>query len=89
VIEVFARSPGNARGGWSRGAVSGTDSNVLITGESGSGKAVVASFIHAKSFVWLYFTLTRLQPGERALGFGNRWKRFLRTSQAEHPAEAG
>src|SRR5687768_6051698 len=29
--------------------VSRTDSNVLITGESGSGKDVVASFIHAKS----------------------------------------
>ena len=29
--------------------VSRTDANVLITGESGSGKDVVASFIHAKS----------------------------------------
>jgi transcriptional regulator with PAS, ATPase and Fis domain len=29
--------------------VSRTDSNVLITGESGSGKDVIASFIHAKS----------------------------------------
>ena len=29
--------------------VSRTDSNVLITGESGSGKDVVASYIHAKS----------------------------------------
>jgi DNA-binding NtrC family response regulator len=49
VIELFARSPGMREAVSLAERVSRTDSNVLITGESGSGKDVVASFIHAKS----------------------------------------
>jgi len=49
VIEVFARSPGMREAISLAERVSRTDSNVLITGESGSGKDVIASFIHTKS----------------------------------------
>ncbi|HEX6046508.1 MAG TPA: sigma-54 dependent transcriptional regulator [Pyrinomonadaceae bacterium] len=49
MIELFARSPGMREAVSLAERVSRTDSNVLITGESGSGKDVVASFIHAKS----------------------------------------
>lgn len=49
VIELFARSPGMREAAALAERVSTADSNVLITGESGSGKDVVASFIHAKS----------------------------------------
>lgn len=49
MIELFARSPGMREAVGLAERVSRTDSNVLITGESGSGKDVLASFIHAKS----------------------------------------
>lgn len=49
VFELFARSPGMREAIGLAERVSRTDSNVLITGESGSGKDVIASFIHAKS----------------------------------------
>jgi len=49
VIELFARSPAMSQALGLAERVSRTDSNVLITGESGSGKDVVASFIHVKS----------------------------------------
>jgi DNA-binding NtrC family response regulator len=49
VIDLFARSPRMHEATGLAERVSRTDSNVLITGESGSGKDVVASFIHAKS----------------------------------------
>jgi DNA-binding NtrC family response regulator len=49
VIELFARSPAMREAVALAERVSRTDTNVLITGESGSGKDVVASFIHAKS----------------------------------------
>ncbi|HEX2268450.1 MAG TPA: sigma-54 dependent transcriptional regulator [Pyrinomonadaceae bacterium] len=49
VIELFARSPGMREAVGLAERVSRTDSNVLITGESGSGKDAVASFIHANS----------------------------------------
>ena len=49
MIEIFARSPGMREAIGLAERVSRTDSNVLITGESGSGKDVIASFIHAKS----------------------------------------
>ncbi len=49
MIELFARSPGMREAVGLAERVSRTDSNVLITGESGSGKDVIASFIHAKS----------------------------------------
>ena len=49
MIELFARAPGMREAVSLAERVSRTDSNVLITGESGSGKDVVASFIHAKS----------------------------------------
>ena len=47
--ELFARSTGMREAVGLAERVSRTDTNVLITGESGSGKDVVASFIHAKS----------------------------------------
>lgn len=49
MIEIFARSPGMREAIGLAERVSRTDSNVLITGESGSGKDVVASFIHGAS----------------------------------------
>jgi two-component system, NtrC family, response regulator AtoC len=49
VIELFARSTGMREAVSLAARVSRTDSNVLITGESGSGKDALASFIHAKS----------------------------------------
>lgn len=49
MIELFARSPGMREAVGLAERVSSTDSNVLITGESGAGKDVLASFIHWKS----------------------------------------
>ncbi|HEU4767038.1 MAG TPA: sigma-54 dependent transcriptional regulator [Pyrinomonadaceae bacterium] len=49
MIEIFARSPGMREAVGLAERVSRTDSNVLITGESGSGKDVLATFIHAAS----------------------------------------
>ena len=49
MIELFARSPGMREAVGLAERVSSTDVNVLITGESGSGKDVLASFIHWKS----------------------------------------
>jgi transcriptional regulator with PAS, ATPase and Fis domain len=49
VIELFARSTAMREAVDLAERVSRTDTNVLITGESGSGKDVFASFIHARS----------------------------------------
>ena len=49
MIEIFARSPGMREAVALAERVSRTDTNVLITGESGSGKDAIASFIHARS----------------------------------------
>jgi len=49
VIEVFARSAGMREAASLAERVAATDTNVLITGESGSGKDVIAAFIHEKS----------------------------------------
>jgi transcriptional regulator with PAS, ATPase and Fis domain len=49
VIELFARSSGMREAVSLAERVSSTDANVLITGESGTGKDVLASFIHSKS----------------------------------------
>lgn len=49
MIELFARSSGMREAVSLAERVSSTDANVLITGESGTGKDVLASFIHAKS----------------------------------------
>jgi transcriptional regulator with PAS, ATPase and Fis domain len=49
VIELFARSTGMREAVDLAERVSRTDSNVLITGESGVGKDVIASYIHSKS----------------------------------------
>lgn len=49
MIDLFARSPGMREAVGLAERVSRTDTNVLVTGESGSGKDVVASFIHAQS----------------------------------------
>ncbi|HEY2962327.1 MAG TPA: sigma-54 dependent transcriptional regulator [Pyrinomonadaceae bacterium] len=49
MIELFARSPGMREAVSLAERVSSTDANVLITGESGTGKDVLASFIHLKS----------------------------------------
>jgi transcriptional regulator with PAS, ATPase and Fis domain len=49
VIELFARSPAMREAVALAERVSRTDTNVLITGESGSGKDAIASFIHDKS----------------------------------------
>ena len=49
MIELFARSPGMREAIGLAERVSSTDTNVLITGESGAGKDVLASWIHWKS----------------------------------------
>jgi len=49
VIELFARSNGMREAVSLAERVSATTSNVLITGESGVGKDVLAAFIHARS----------------------------------------
>ncbi|HVF23985.1 MAG TPA: sigma-54 dependent transcriptional regulator [Pyrinomonadaceae bacterium] len=49
MIELFARSPGMREAIGLAERVSSTDSNVLITGESGAGKDVLAFYIHWKS----------------------------------------
>jgi len=49
VIEIFARSEGMREAVGLAERVAATDSNVLITGESGTGKDVLAAFIHSRS----------------------------------------
>ena len=49
MIELFARSSGMREAVSLAERVSSTDANVLITGESGTGKDVLALFIHRKS----------------------------------------
>jgi len=49
VIELFARSPGMREAVGLAERVSSTDANVLITGESGAGKDLLAFFIHLQS----------------------------------------
>jgi transcriptional regulator with PAS, ATPase and Fis domain len=49
VIELFARSPKMREAVGLAERVSATDANVLITGESGVGKDMLAAFIHSKS----------------------------------------
>ena len=49
MIELIARSPGMREAVSLAERVSSTDANVLITGESGAGKDLLASFIHSKS----------------------------------------
>ena len=49
MIELFARSKGMREATILAERVSVTASTVLITGESGAGKDVIAAFIHAKS----------------------------------------
>jgi len=49
VIELFARSQGMREAVSLAERVSSTDANVLITGESGAGKDLLASYIHLKS----------------------------------------
>ena len=49
MIELFARSPGMREAVDLAERVSSTDANVLISGESGAGKDLLASFIHSKS----------------------------------------
>lgn len=49
MIELFARSPGMREAVGLAERVSSTDANVLITGESGVGKDLIASFIHSRS----------------------------------------
>ena len=49
MIELFARSPGMREAVGLAERVSSTDTNVLITGESGAGKDVLAAYIHWKS----------------------------------------
>ena len=49
MIELFARSPGMREAVGLAERVSSTDTNVLITGESGVGKDLLASFIHSRS----------------------------------------
>lgn len=49
MIELFARSPGMREAVNLAERVSSTDANVLITGESGVGKDLLASFIHSQS----------------------------------------
>ena len=49
MIELFARSPKMREAIGLAERVSATDANVLITGESGVGKDMLAAFIHSKS----------------------------------------
>lgn len=49
MIELFARSPGMREAVGLAERVSSTGTNVLITGESGAGKDVLAAYIHWKS----------------------------------------
>ena len=49
MIELFARSPKMREAVGLAERVSATDANVLITGESGVGKDMLAAFIHSKS----------------------------------------
>jgi len=49
VIEVFARSEKMGEALSLAERVAATDTNVLITGESGAGKDVIAAFVHSKS----------------------------------------
>ena len=49
MIELFARSPGMREAARLAERVSSTDTNVLITGESGAGKDLLAAYIHWKS----------------------------------------
>jgi transcriptional regulator with PAS, ATPase and Fis domain len=49
VIELFARSSGMREAVGLAERVSSTDANVLITGETGAGKDLLASFIHSRS----------------------------------------
>ena len=49
MIELFARSPKMREAVSLAERVSATDANVLITGESGAGKDLLAAFIHSKS----------------------------------------
>ena len=49
MIELFARSPEMREAVSLAERVSATDANVLITGESGAGKDLLAAFIHSKS----------------------------------------
>ncbi len=49
MIELFARSPKMREAVSLAERVSATDTNVLITGESGVGKDLLATFIHSKS----------------------------------------
>ena len=49
MIELFARSSGMREAVGLAERVSSTDANVLITGESGAGKDLLASFIHSRS----------------------------------------
>jgi len=49
VIELFARSPKMREAVSLAERVSATDANVLITGESGVGKDLLAAFIHSRS----------------------------------------
>ena len=49
MIELFARSPKMREAVSLAERVSATDANVLVTGESGAGKDLLASFIHSQS----------------------------------------
>ena len=49
MIELFARSPRMREAVSLAERVSSTDANVLVTGESGAGKDLLASFIHSRS----------------------------------------
>jgi len=49
VIELFARSPSMREAVSLAERVSVTDANVLITGESGAGKDLLAAYIHSQS----------------------------------------
>ena len=49
MIELFARSPKMREAVNLAERVSATDANVLITGESGAGKDLLAAFIHSRS----------------------------------------